>query len=250
MGVPLALVSRLEEFSADRIEAADERWFVQYRGGLLPLVGTSEGWSPPTSGEVPAVIFSDGARTLGLVVSEIQDVAECVLNLQSSRSGSGVLGSAIVEGKVIEIIDIHHYLLKTFPDWFKKKKLETDQNRKRSILLVDDSSFFRELLKPILESQDYTVVVAVDGEDALKKLEARGPFDLILSDIEMPVKDGWQLAEELKKRGTLEKTPICALTSRDDASFRARAKEIGFHDYLIKFDPDEVLGAIARTLSS
>jgi len=250
MGVPLALVSRLEEFAVARIETADGGWFVQHRQSLLPLVATSDNWTPPREGVVPAVIFSDGARTLGLVVSEIQDVAECVLNMQSSRNGKGVLGSAIVEGKVIEIIDVHHYLLQAFPDWFTRKKLENVEQRKPTILLVDDSSFFRELLRPILESQDYVVVTAVDGDDALKAIESREPFDLILSDIEMPGKDGWQLAQELKGRGVLERTPLCALTSRDDASFRARAKELGFQDYLIKFDPDEVLGAIARNLSS
>lgn len=249
MGVPLSLVSRLEEVGVDKIETADGRLFVQYRGTLLPLLGTQEGWTNQKTGSVPAVIFSDGQRSMGLAVSEIRDVVECALTMESEGTKPGILGAAIIEKQVTEIIDIYHYLVKAYPDWFKNRGSTLTQVRKRKILLVDDSSFFRDLLKPLLESAGYLVVSACDGEDALAAYDRAGPFDLILTDIEMPKKDGWGLAAALRDRGVLVKTPLFALTTLNDDASKKRAQDLGFKDYLVKFDQDQLLNAVAKGLS-
>ena len=246
MAVPLALVSRLEEFSSDRIESADGRLFVQYRGSLLPLLGVNENWKCPKDGVILAVIFSDGKRSMGLAVSEIRDVVDCALSMESEGTRPGILGAAIVEKQVTEIVDIYYYLLKAFPDWFLNKSKESSGKARKRVLLVDDSSFFRELLRPLLEANSYDVTSAVDGEEALAILDRSTPFDLILTDIEMPKRDGWGLASALRDKGTLQRTPIVALTTLDDDASKRRAKDLGFRDYLVKFDQDRVLEAVAK----
>lgn len=245
LAIPLALISRLEEFEKSRFERADNRIFVQYRGGLLPVFGVEEGWSPGEKDIVPAVIFSDGEKSMGLAVDSIRDIVEAELSVESGGKRTGVLGAAIIEDQVHEVIDVYHYLLKAYPDWFKRKSQHSGAARKR-ILLVEDSAFFREMIKPLLESNNYSVVAASDGQEALDILNKQKDFDLILTDIEMPNLDGWQLAEAIKARADLNTIPVMALTTLNDQKSRDRAIACGVSEYLIKFDQDQLLSAVER----
>ncbi|HEX7364102.1 MAG TPA: response regulator [Dehalococcoidia bacterium] len=83
---------------------------------------------------------------------------------------------------------------------------------KAKILIVDDDADFVESTRIVLESKPYEVIVAVNGDDALRKASAEKP-DLILLDIIMPVKDGFTAAEQLKKDPNLAKIPVLMLTS-------------------------------------
>jgi two-component system alkaline phosphatase synthesis response regulator PhoP len=84
--------------------------------------------------------------------------------------------------------------------------------KKARILLVDDDIDFIESTKIILESKPYEVIVAYEGDEALRKAREENP-DLILLDIIMPVKDGFTAAEQLKKDPQLRKIPVLMLTS-------------------------------------
>jgi len=84
--------------------------------------------------------------------------------------------------------------------------------KKAKILLVDDDIDFVESTKIILESKPYEVIVAYEGDEALRKAKEENP-DLILLDIIMPVKDGFTAAEQLKKDPQLGKIPVLILTS-------------------------------------
>jgi len=84
--------------------------------------------------------------------------------------------------------------------------------KKARILLVDDDIDFVESTKIILESKPYEVIVAYEGDEALRKAREENP-DLILLDIIMPVKDGFTAAEQLKKDPQLRKIPVLMLTS-------------------------------------
>lgn len=103
--VPLSRVARLEEVASDRIEHADGRMVVQYRGGLLPIV------TPPgvtlSSGQSRAlIVFSEGSASFGLAVNEIRDIVEHPTGLDLAPGRPGVLGTAIVAGAATEVLDI------------------------------------------------------------------------------------------------------------------------------------------------
>ena len=89
---------------------------------------------------------------------------------------------------------------------------------KKTILVVDDTEWNRDLVVQLLED-DYTVLQAVDGEEAVRKTQEDKP-DLILMDLGMPVMDGWQVIDELKATGRLSSTQVVVITS---ASHRAPA---------------------------
>ena len=119
--VPLSLITRLEEIDARKIELSNGRHMVQYRGQLMPLVSMNESVRVKGEGAQPLLVFSDGARSMALVVDEIVDIVEDRLDIQVASDNAGVLGSAVIKGQATEIIDVGHFLPLAFEDWFRRK---------------------------------------------------------------------------------------------------------------------------------
>ena len=120
--VPLSLITRLEEIDARTIELSNGRHMVQYRGQLMPLVSMNESVRVKGEGAQPLLVFSDGARSMALVVDEIVDIVDDRLDIQVASEDPGVLGSAVVKGQATEIIDVGHFLPLAFEDWFRRKE--------------------------------------------------------------------------------------------------------------------------------
>jgi two-component system alkaline phosphatase synthesis response regulator PhoP len=126
--------------------------------------------------------------------------------------------------------------------------------RKPKILLIDDDADFVESTKIVLESKPYEVIVAVDGNDGLRKAREEKP-DLILLDIIMPVENGFTAAEQLKKDPKLAKIPILMLTSYAAKGAgtgipRSRGLEVEYEDYIDKpVSPDDLLAIVAKHLA-
>ncbi len=135
--VPLALITRLEEIDARTIELSNGRHMVQYRGQLMPLVSMNESVRVKGEGAQPLLVFSDGARSMALVVDEIVDIVDDRLDIQVGSDNPGVIGSAIVKGQATEIIDVGHFLPLAFEDWFRRKE-HPAKARQQSVLLVDE----------------------------------------------------------------------------------------------------------------
>src|SRR5262249_245495 len=149
--VPLSLVTRLEEIDCRKIELSNGRHMVQYRSQLMPLVRMNEEVQIKREGAQPLLVFSDGHRSMGLVVDEIIDIVEDRLDIQVGSDRAGVLGSSVVRGKATEIIDVGHFLPLAYADWFRGRSVRVSK-RERTLLLVDDSAFFRNMLSPVLKA--------------------------------------------------------------------------------------------------
>ena len=132
--VPLSLITRLEEIDAQKIELSNGRHMVQYRGQLMPLITMSENVRVKGEGAQPLLVFSDGSRSMALVVDEIVDIVDDNLHIQVGSDNAGVLGSAIVRGHATEIIDVGHFLPLAFEDWFRRKE-KPSQHRAHTVLL-------------------------------------------------------------------------------------------------------------------
>jgi two-component system chemotaxis sensor kinase CheA len=91
--VPLSLVTRLEEIDCKKIELSNGRHMVQYRGQLMPLIRVSDEVKIKREGAQPLLVFSDGNRSMGLVVDEIVDIIEDKLEIEVGSDRAGVLGS-------------------------------------------------------------------------------------------------------------------------------------------------------------
>jgi two-component system, chemotaxis family, sensor kinase CheA len=249
--VPLSLIARLEEIDVESIEISNGNKVIQYRGKLMPLVDFSEDNEMAEYGSQPILVFTDGERSMGLIVDEIIDIVEETLNIELASEKAGIIGSAILAGKATSVIDTSHYLSLAFGDWFS---VVSDgpfgaDNKQPNVLLVDDSAFFRNLLMPVLASAGYKVSTASDGNEALKYRDEGADFDVIVSDIEMPGLSGFEFAEQVRADGSRwNQVPVIALSSHASPRDLARGHEVGFSDYVPKSDRDALLETLNWTL--
>ena len=249
--VPLSLVARLEEIDVAQIEHVDGQALVQYRGKLMPLVRIKDEHAFRGEGRQPVLVFTEGDRSMGLVVDEIVDIVESELDVQIASQRNGVIGSAIVAGQATEIVDVGYFLKQAFGDWFKQAhQAKAGEGQGRRILLVDDSPFFRNMLAPLLSVAGYQVATAENADVALKMRDSGENFDVIVSDIEMPGMNGFEFAEAVKRSDRWHDTPIVALSSHTSPRDFERGREVGFDDYVAKFDRDALLTTLSQTLGS
>lgn len=103
----------------------------------------------------------------------------------------------------------------------------------KRILIVDDKASSRELLRAVLEKQGYQVTEAADGDEALKKARSEGP-DLVLLDLQMPVRNGYEVLEEMRRDPRFATVPIVAVTASAMQGDREKALAAGFNSYLTK----------------
>ncbi len=171
--VPLAVITRLEEIDVNAIELSNGRHMVQYRGHLMPLIGMSEDVRIKGDGAQPLLVFSDGHRSMALIVDEIVDIIEDRLEVEVASSSPGVIGSAIIKGQATEIVDVGHFIPIAFADWFRGAKEGSSESRKPSVLLVDDSPFFLNMLVPVLQAAGYQVTPVAGGREAVDSVHAR-----------------------------------------------------------------------------
>ena len=120
------------------------------------------------------------------------------------------------------------------------------ENNKMHILVVDDDDRIRNLLKDFLKNNNFMVSTAIDAEKAKTKLDFL-KFDLIILDVMMPGKNGYELTKEIKKN---QRTPIILLTAKGEVENRIKGLELGADDYISKpFEPKELLLRINNIIS-
>lgn len=247
--VPLSLVARLEEIDIGSVETSDGRLMVQYRGALMPLVLADPAMSLRESGNQPVLVFTDRQFTMGLAVDEILDIVEDEMDIKLASDKPGVIGSAVINEKASEVIDVTYFLGLAFPDWLASKDMSEDSTVSHSaerILVVDDSDFFRNMLKPILTVAGYSVTAVSTAQAAIDMLEDGETFDLAISDIEMPEMSGYEFAQAVRANDDWNGMRLVALSALSSERDVNRGFEAGFDDYVAKFDKDTLLRSLAQ----
>ncbi len=119
----------------------------------------------------------------------------------------------------------------------------------KKILMMEDEEILRDLLKRKLTEKGYQVKIAVDGQDGIEKLEEEIP-DLILLDIVMPKKSGFEILEELGKDSRFSEIPVIIVSNSGQPVEIDRAQKLGAKDWLIKteFDPEEVIEKVVAQI--
>ncbi len=257
--IPLVLVQRLEEFDLAEVEVSGSERMVKYRGSLLPLIDLNQHFgyklkdtteATDTSRKISVIVVAKHNRFFGLMVTEILDVLssanEVTPHLKEAR---GVLGTIIFnEKQVITILDALEIIDDAIgiPKEIKKQKKLVNTK----VLFVEDTIFFVRQVKKVLEELGIEVDHAENGQVALEKLKKvdAGYYKLILSDIEMPVMNGYDFARAVKSDSQLKCIPMIALTTRFNQVDQTRGYESGFNKYLEKLKSDELVKAIRELL--
>jgi two-component system, chemotaxis family, sensor kinase CheA len=149
----------------------------------------------------------------------------------------------VIKGQATEVIDVGHFLPMAFADWFTRKEIRPSM-ASQSVLLVDDSAFFRNMLAPVLKAAGYKVRTVTGAQEGLTALRSGQAFDVVLTDIEMPEMNGYEFAETIRSDQHLHHMPIIGLSSLVSPAAIERGRLAGFHDYVAKFDRPGLIAAL------
>jgi two-component system chemotaxis sensor kinase CheA len=250
--ISLSLVSRIDRIMSSEIESIGGRNLLKYRGKSLPVIKIETYLSldtPPEQNNLYMILFKIKGRDIGLIARNIVDTKLLTFDIDThTLKQTGVLGSAIIDNCTTLFLDIFEIVEMAEPAWFKEREsVVMEDNKKPSILLVEDSNFFRSHVKNYLESQGYEVIEAIDGKDGFEKL-CNNRVDLIITDIEMPVMDGYSFTKKLKSDERFAHLKVMALTAMTGEEDIKKGLEAGIDNYQIKLDRENLLDAVMSFL--
>jgi two-component system chemotaxis sensor kinase CheA len=245
LAVPLSLVARLEEFPQARIERAGGKAVVQYRDQILQLSLLSsmlqDGETAVENVSDPAqvIVFSDGKHMAGLVVDQILDIHDESIRIGKKSERKGLSGSAVIGGKVTDFLDLPAVLQATDEAWSTES---SSQPQSRSTVLVaDNRSFSRGLVRNYLELAGHPVLEAVDQPDALAKLD-RNEVGAVVISRNLPSGGAKRLVEQMRTRPGLTHIPVVALC---DSSEELGAPDSSHFDACVeRFDRNGLLQSL------
>ena len=217
---------------------------------LGTLLGVSHPQLDGADNMFPVLLVRFGDSRLAIHVEATLGNREIVVKPLASQlsrlpaiSGATILG----DGSVVLILDIQGLIRLDSVRQLEDVSLpesKVSANKIPTVLVVDDSITIRKVTTRFLEKNNYKVVTAKDGVDAVQTLQDFTP-DIILLDIEMPRMDGYELATHVKNNTRLKNVPIIMITSRTGEKHRQRALDIGVQEYLGKpYNESELLSHI------
>jgi two-component system, chemotaxis family, sensor kinase CheA len=260
--VPTAQIERVLRFKSQDIQTVEGRPTLCSRGrtialvelaGILQLERMPEGTAQ--SEATQALILGAGDQCVAFAVDAVLDEREVLvkrftkpLSRVRNIAGATILGS----GEVVPILNVHD-LLKSARTASSRAATPTPtqpiSKARKKILVVEDSVTSRALLKGILESAGYTVKTAVDGIEGFNTL-CLEEFDLVVSDVEMPRMNGFDLTARIRAERDFADLPVVLVTALESREDRERGIDVGASAYLVKssFDQTNLFEALRRLL--
>ena len=248
--VAMDIVSRIDRIRADQIDSIGGQELIQYRNttmSLLRLESSITAKTPDPCERLYVIVFEVGGKEVGLLTSNLEDIKEVATAIDTTTfTDRGILGSMVLGEQTIRIIDLFEIAEIAHPEWFENQTVVVEENDEPPlILLAEDSNFFRKQVAAMFKERSYRVVDCEDGLLAWEALNSgEYEFDVVVTDIEMPNMDGFQLADRIKTSSQYSHLPIIALTSLGGAADMQRGLEVGIDDYQIKMDRDKLLNAL------
>ncbi|GLQ89815.1 hybrid sensor histidine kinase/response regulator [Dyella flagellata] len=262
--IPTIHIERVMRLANNAIRTVENRETIPVNAQAVSLVGLGDVLEMPPSraGEQPkpstlVVVIEMAHMKMAFRVDEILGEHEVLvkpLGRQLVRvrnvAGASVLGT----GQVVPVLNVSDLLKSATRHMSTSRaasgKLSGDNSEaveKRAILVVEDSITSRSLLKGILETAGYRVSTAVDGVDGFTTLKT-GKFDLVVSDVEMPRMDGFDLTAKLRADKQLSDLPVVLVTALGSREHRERGIDVGANAYIVKshFDQSNLLDAVKR----
>jgi len=259
--VPTFHVERVMRVKADEIRSVEGRDTVSLNGRTVPLVrlaGVLELPDARTEDEprtdTVILVLGTGDQRVAFGIDAALDEQEVLvkplrkpLSRVRNVAGATVLGS----GRVAPILNVSDLLKSARKIGGGATRPATGARptpaEAKSVLVVEDSITSRILIKGILESAGYQVKTAVDGMEAFTMLRAE-PFDLVVSDVEMPRLNGFDLTAKLRADKRLADVPVILVTALERREDRERGIDVGANAYLVKssFDQSDLLDAVRR----
>lgn len=258
--IPTTSVDRIMEISPAEVIEVEASHAILHHGRAIPLRDLAAaleltGGERLDKGRLPVVVVSKGWDSVAFLVDEVLGEREMVVKpfrppLVAVRNVTG--GTLTGSGDVIMVLnsaDLVDSALKSSLARLPMAGIRTEAMVAPRVLVVDDSITTRTLEKSILEHAGYQVSVAVDGRQAWNLLQEQ-MFDLVISDVEMPEMDGFQLAEHIKQSERLRDMPVIIVTSLANEADRRRGIEVGADAYIVKgqFETKALLDVVSQLI--
>ena len=255
--VPIELVTRVEQVRADQVERVGGRRTMQYGGVSLPLVTLHDVAAVDDlveSQQWVVVVFDCAGRTVGLLVAEPLDMLETRLDMDTvTLRQKGVAGSALLNGRTTLMLDIFELADTVRGRSSEPSARETtylpEPANTATVLVAEDSDFFRGQIKRLIEAVGYKVLVAEDGQSAWELLDRHaGEISVVTTDVEMPRLDGLGLTRRIRADGRFADLPIIALSTLAGEEEMARGIAMGVSEYQVKLDQSQLLESIGKAV--
>jgi len=262
--IPASSVERVTRVAEGDIRTVENRETIPFGSHAVPLAQLGDVLELPGKADsggsgdnIQVVVLGSGLARIAFQVDEVlgeQEVLVKALGPQLARvrnvAGASVLGT----GEVAPVLNVPD-LMKSATKFAATSRLPAAAEKptdvqKRAVLVVEDSITSRSLLKNILESAGYSVTTAVDGIDGYTALKS-ARFDLVVSDVEMPRMDGFDLTSKIRADKHLSDLPVVLVTALEQREHRERGIEVGANAYLVKssFDQSNLLEVVRRMIS-
>ena len=258
-GVPLNQVERVEKIYRENIEEIGGRRVMQYRGGSLPLISIDEVASVmplADRNDFLVIVFHLAGKDVGLLATGPIDAIEISADIDDvTLKQPGIMGSAILSGKTTMLVNIFEIMKISNPQWFEDHaayaEIDASNEQIPTILVVEDSNFFRNQVKGYMTEAGFNVLEGEDGKVALRVLEEHiEEITMVVTDIEMPNMNGFELTEKIKSNNRFKHLPVIALTTLAADEDVARGKAVGVDEYHIKLDKERLMECVHRYAKS
>jgi chemosensory pili system protein ChpA (sensor histidine kinase/response regulator) len=249
--IPTVMIEQVQKLKQKDLDSAYQAGKVEWAGRDYPLhflsklVGDSEHIALSHI-YTPIILMRSGAYRNALHVDEIIGNQEVVMKPMGTQLSHvpGMIGASVLgDGAIVLVINAVQLANREVFAVGVAKAAEIApvvENLRKVALVVDDSLTMRKVLSRVLEREDFEVVTANDGMDAIEKLQEITP-DIILTDIEMPRMDGFEFSRYVRDNPATINTPLIVISSRTADKHRNVATEIGVNAFLGKPVQDETL---------
>jgi two-component system chemotaxis sensor kinase CheA len=254
--IPINHVERIEKIQNTDIEEVGGKKVMKYRGGSLALFTIDQvaKVKPMAKKEnLLVIVINIADREIGILAVGPVDAREISVEVDDETlKQPGILGSAIIGGHTTLLVDVYGFVHTLNPEWFPDREaIETAEGKSVTILYAEDSNFFRNQVKGFMEEVGYNVIGAEDGIVAWNLLlEHSEEVTLVVTDIEMPNLDGYELSEKIRNDKRFADLPIIALTTMAGEEDIARGEAVGIDDYQIKLDREKLMQSVHNYLHS
>ena len=258
--IPTTDVERTVRIKREEIRTVENRDTLSLEGIAIPLVKLSDVLElSERNDESPVItilILESQEKRIGFRVDEILTEQEILIKGMSrplSRVRNIAAATILGSGKVVPVLNASDLVKSAATSAVRLAKPAAPQAgseaAKQTILVVEDSITSRMLLKNILETSGYLVKTAVDGIDAISQLKT-DKFDAVVSDVDMPRMNGFNLTEKIRGDKKLAELPVVLVTALGSREDRERGIDVGANAYIVKssFDQSNFLETLRRLI--
>ncbi len=261
--IPTTAVQQLVRFDPQSITTVAGRAVLLLGGTPTPIsvlaevLGQGKYQGNPDSSMMLAIVVGTQEQRVAMVVDDLCSEQEVLVkNLGSRiRYSRHIAGATLLpSGSVALVLNAPNVIATALgrtstPAMVAVQPKVALPQRRRRLLAVDDSMTTRTLMKSILEGAGYEVISAVDGAHAWELL-AQTEVDLVVSDVDMPRMDGFELTDKIRRSKKLAELPVILVTARESDADKTRGVRVGASDYLVKsgFDQSNLLESIEQLL--